>query len=523
MPDQSLLTIVAHARSGALEQAWRLFRQAGLETVEDDPAVLSVRGRLQKDRARQATGEDRRRGLAAAADSYAAAAILQRDTYPLINAASLAFLAGDSATAHERARLVLAWLERDDRQPDTPYYEAATRAEALLLLGDLAGARSALDAAVDIAPRAWEDHVTTLRQFRMILRETGGDETWLAGLAPPRSLHFAGHLGPMADEADLRRQVDAFLLEKTIGFAFGAPGAGADLVIAEAVLDYGAELTLVIPGSAESFRNRSVLRFGAAWGARHDAVVARAQRIVFTGVGDTPASLQLAGETAMGLAVMQAAALADEAVQLLVPDPAETGAAALGGSAWAGETWAGVRPRGRTLAAARGPGGPGDDAPMQDPAVLVARLSIAVPLAGADDPDALVRDLAAVLLADPKPLAAPVWTETVLRAAYTSPAGAAKAALAILAAAPWLRIAADYSLVRRIECPSGGPTLLLGLASPGPDMVLASTPPGAIHVTETFAAALRAVAPDDAAVIEQVGELPAALSSPVVVFALSRA
>ena len=59
----SLLSIVAHARSGALDHAWRLFRDAGLEGVGDDAAVLSVRGRLFKDRALAAVTLDERQGF----------------------------------------------------------------------------------------------------------------------------------------------------------------------------------------------------------------------------------------------------------------------------------------------------------------------------------------------------------------------------------------------------------------------------------------------------------------------------
>ena len=60
MDKSQLISIIAHARSGATDRAWSLFREAGLERVEDDPAVLSVRGRLLKDRAQSASGAEQR-------------------------------------------------------------------------------------------------------------------------------------------------------------------------------------------------------------------------------------------------------------------------------------------------------------------------------------------------------------------------------------------------------------------------------------------------------------------------------
>jgi hypothetical protein len=55
----SLVAITMLARSGALELAWARLEAGGF--APDDPAALTVRGRLLKDRARLADGADRRR------------------------------------------------------------------------------------------------------------------------------------------------------------------------------------------------------------------------------------------------------------------------------------------------------------------------------------------------------------------------------------------------------------------------------------------------------------------------------
>ncbi len=74
-----------------------------------------------------------------------ASAALQPGTYPLINAATLSLLSGDRAQAEEIAREVLERIAREPDEPETPYWRAATEAEALLLLGRTGEARAALD------------------------------------------------------------------------------------------------------------------------------------------------------------------------------------------------------------------------------------------------------------------------------------------------------------------------------------------------------------------------------------------
>jgi len=159
----------------------------------------------------------------------------------LINAATLSLLSGDRGRAEEIAREVLDRIAREPDEPETPYYRAATEAEALLLLGRRDEARAMLEAAVAAAPRAWEDHASTLRQFLIIQDVLGGDRAWLDLLRPPRSLHFAGD-GAAEAAAD-----------PDIGFGFGALAAGDELAAAEALLARGAELHVVLPSDPVSF------------------------------------------------------------------------------------------------------------------------------------------------------------------------------------------------------------------------------------------------------------------------------
>ncbi len=323
----TLPAIAALVRSGAVDRGWALFEAGGYATRAGDPAALAVKGRLLKARARLADGAARADLMAQAAAAYAAAHQLSPAPYLAINAASLNLLAGNPAAAEAGARAVLALLDAPQPPADTPYFLAATRTEALLLLGDRNGAQAALELAVHLDPDGWDDRAATLAQLRDVLRAQDIDTAWLARFAPPASLHFAGHMGLTAggtSEAELTRQLADILPAGRFGFAWGALAAGADIVIAEHLLAGGAALHLVLPCPAQQFEAQSVAPAGAQWAERFRALLPRAAslRIAATGAGSAhdPLATVHAGELAIGGALNNAARLGTAAAQLIVTD-----------------------------------------------------------------------------------------------------------------------------------------------------------------------------------------------------------
>ncbi len=335
--------ITTLARSGALDRAWALFGEGGYHTATDDPAALAVKGRLLKDRAMLAAGAERAALLAQAITAYSGADAISAQPYLLINVATLTFLCGDQRRAAEIAAVVLERLDQPDIS-ETPYWIAATRAEALLLRGDLSGADNALGDAIAHDPDGWSDHASTLRQLRLILEAGGLGTDWLDRHRPPRSLHFAGHLGVAETASDeLRAQIDAILESERIGFGYGALAAGADIVIAESLIARGAELHITLPTTQIAFIAQSIAPYESGWRARFDACLSVAASVRFaTSVdGDyEPLATSLAADLAMGAAVLNAKMLESEAVQLLIvdegPGPYGAGAStARDGGAWA--------------------------------------------------------------------------------------------------------------------------------------------------------------------------------------------
>ena len=524
-PNTTLLSVIAHARSGAVEQAWHLFREAGFEAARHDPAALSVLGRLLKDRAASAKGAERRQSYRKAAAAYARAGTISGATYPLINAATLSLLAGERNRARTLARQVLERSARDDGEAETPYWREATRAEAHLLLGDVAQARKDLAAAIALAPSAYEDHAATLRQFALVLDELGQDKTWLDACRPPRTLHFAGHMALAPRSAAVERDIRIFLERERVGFGYGALAAGADILIAEALLEAEAELHLVLPSSKEHFREASVASAGRGWGRRFDKILKDAATVRFITQDCDPLSplaIRLAAEISMGAAAMQAGLLTTEAIQLLILEAKNRQSGGAGVSNLMASTW---RASGRRQHIVVAPRLHALRSPPQRKTNkhLAAMLRIKLPPAAWHTPSVLAR-LSRLLASKPQPLQSARWNGDDVSVAFDTvqqAAGAALSAMALLGGMDGARVAGHYALAETLADPFGGAPLLIGTETKLAADVLRSTPPGGIHVSEDFAAALCSGAARDRPRTELVGELPSDnVESPIRLYSL---
>jgi hypothetical protein len=319
MMNSGIPLILSLARSGATSRAWDAFLSAGLDGA-DEVEALTLKGRLLKDRAKQAAGAERAALYAQSGAAYAHAARLRPDSYPLINAAAMALFGGDGAVAANIARDVLNLVDGDASQGETPYWREATRAEAFLLLGRFKDAQASLANAITRAPQAWEDHAATLRQFAAILSEQGEDAAWLDAHRPAPSLHFSGILRIDSNDAIAATAIHTAIAEVAPGFSYGALAAGADIIAAEALLAGGAELHVVLPSSVGEFYRTSVAPYGQDWTERFDMLCAAAHSVTTCndGIKTTRAGIALADYQAMGMAVLKASVLESRAVAMRI-------------------------------------------------------------------------------------------------------------------------------------------------------------------------------------------------------------
>lgn len=494
--------ITTLARAGALDRAWGLFAEGGYLSATEDAAALAVKGRLLKDRGLLETGSARAFLLGEAAGAYAAADAIEPHPWLLLNVATLTALQGDEAGAVALADQVLARIAPGQRVAETPYFLAATRAEALLLKRDIAGADAAMAEARAADRDGWSDHATTLRQFRLIHAHRGDDAGWLDKHRPPKSMHFAGHLGVDPDRCDeLRAEIDAILAEESVGFGYGALAAGADIVIAEALLARGAELHVVLPADAEEFARQSVAPYHPGWGPRFAACLdaAASLTIAVKSRGSyEPLATDLAADRAMGAAALNARLLETQAIQLLVIDGEDGPWGGGKHTARDGERWRAALKLQRVLVAPRVGTVPPSSHAKEGRADLSLAALLHVRFDGIDAldegafaaaVDAVIAPARAAMAALPgQPLAdMPCGNARLLRFASVKLAAAFARGLHALdppgegAARAPLTIVAHYGLIHRIG------DMLAGPAIAGLSTFLPATPGGSLTLSAAFA------------------------------------
>lgn len=515
--------VLALARMGDTERAMELFRAYGLDR-SDDPHERAAGARLLKDRALALpSGEARRAALREASDAYLAVYRESGDSFPGINAATLALLAGEEAQARALAEVLLADPAVASAKD---YYMAATLAEALLVLGRAGDAGEAL---LGKAVSGSADHgarATTRRQLDMVAAHLGLSdserEALLAPLAPPRVAHFCGHMFAADAEAEarVRVEVERVLDEERIGFAYGALACGADIVVAETALVRGIELHAVLPFAEEDFLAQSVVPGGEGWIERYRACRDGAAAVTFASAmeffGD-PEQFGYASRIAMGLARLRAGHLGGEAIQLAVWDglaadgPAGTGADV---AAWRDEG-------GRSVVIDPGPVTRGlrRPPPRVEPryeralaAILFTDFAGFSTLAEAALPafwDGVMRRVAEVLDRHGEAVVCRNSWGDALYAVATSAPAAAEIALELqdalaaydyatlgLDGAGGMRIGVHYGPAWRADDPITGRTTFYGTEVSKAARIEPVTPPGAVFATEPLAAILALEAPD---------------------------
>ncbi|HLJ92442.1 MAG TPA: adenylate/guanylate cyclase domain-containing protein [Gemmataceae bacterium] len=317
-------------------------------TLEDkfQAQVLSLAGRLKKDRYRAARGPGRVLLARESARLYETAFGITGASYPSINAATMSLLAGArTEKVHELARAAVqqALIERQQPGAVEDYWLLATLGEAHLLLGDIAQSRTWYEQAVNSAC-GQIGVLATMRHQVQLLQErlpAAGGILELFAIGPV--VAFVGHridrpepgaqrhLGlrfppdPRLEERlrqAIREELDR--LNPTAGYCSGA--CGSDLLFAELMLERKKELHLVLPYARDDFYASSV-DFGLAamrdYRRRFDAVAERAHIHYGTDEGylGDEGLLEFVSDFTQGLAILRAAELEVEALTLAVLDP----------------------------------------------------------------------------------------------------------------------------------------------------------------------------------------------------------
>lgn len=334
--------VLALARAGSLDFAWAEYRRYGLDKVtahQDAKLLEDIMGlgaRLLKDLFLVSSGKEARDYALQSSERYETAFKITGGFYSGINAATMGLMGGmEIAMIASRAQDIMRQLPPlTEIDKETLYFIEATRAEALLLLGETYNARNILRAAIRHDPQNYTAHASTLRQFKMILNRRDEDMDWLSSFEPPKPAHFAGHLFAVGDKTKigslsaaaqdkLKIDISDAIQLNDIGFGYGSLAAGSDIVIAEVLLDEGCALHITLPVQPEVFITHSVEPFGQDWTARFTRCwEAASSRDVVTHSTIWPQyeTDRFSGNITMGKAILQAEHLSVAALQLLVWD-----------------------------------------------------------------------------------------------------------------------------------------------------------------------------------------------------------
>jgi hypothetical protein len=288
VPRTRYLKALALARSGATERARSEIEQlAGAASDDPDPVLREDIGalgaRLSKDAALRACGSERRRAAAEAARQYEDLHRATGGAYPAINAATLWLLAGDSDSARRLARVVLSSC----RDPYPDYWSAASAAEAALVLADVPAAAAALSTAADLSATDPAVRAVTRRQLRLICDALDLNSAVLAPLAQVTVIHYTGHRiaapasagrFPADQERSIAERIALQLDRRDVAVAYGSLAAGADVLVAEAILARGAQLHVVLPFAVSTSSPRRSPTAGPTGSTASTAVWSRPSR-----------------------------------------------------------------------------------------------------------------------------------------------------------------------------------------------------------------------------------------------------
>jgi len=327
------LTVLLMARAGSLNEADKHYSSLGLDK-DTGVEARTLGARILKDKAFSSRPTKQHAALETAGTAYLRIYEDTSDTYPGINAATLAALAGDFSMAKSLAAKILKTLTLSPDQHS--YWHFATMAEAHILNGDDNAAIQAITAAAASEATKLTDRASTLAQLRRLLTVQNKPHDILEPLTPKVTLHYSGHMIAAEHQsgrilAQHENQLSA-RIERAIdtidpGAAFGALASGSDILIAEHLIKRNIDLHVILPFALDEFIDVSVRPAGAQWVKRFHTCISQAKTLGF--LTEQPylnddLLFGIAAKLAMGRAILHAGHISGEARQLAIWDRRKT-------------------------------------------------------------------------------------------------------------------------------------------------------------------------------------------------------
>jgi class 3 adenylate cyclase/tetratricopeptide (TPR) repeat protein len=350
---------LALARSGATARA-NIILESLQSAGQTDEETLGMLGRTYKDLASYAKSTpEREQLLARAGEIYTQAYESSGGYWSGINAATMNLLIGETERAHELAEKVREQCLKEIEDPSgDAYWELAALGEAALILRDWDEAEKWYERAAKECGQRFGDLHSSRRNARLILQHWNEDAAKIDKyLHVPAVVVFAGHMIDRPDrewlrfppefESEVAKAIRDKIDRLKPGFGFSSAACGSDILFLEAMLEAGAEVSVVLPYDKEEFIRDSVDYLpGSDWRARFERVLERATKCVTASTQKLElggVSYDFANELLLGLAAIHAHRLEAALTPMAVWDGISSDGP--GGTASAVENW---RARGYT-------------------------------------------------------------------------------------------------------------------------------------------------------------------------------
>lgn len=288
-PEMLYLAGLASVRMGAFRQAHQWYARIDSSLVHDDQLlgdILCLEGRIFKHRFENLREVDPDRATVHALDSfmqYKRAFEAYGTPYAAINAATMAFLVGETEPARRFARLA---IKASSAAVDD--WACATRGEAYLLLGDAAAALEEYRAAYRMAHNR-HGVIASIRQ-QLVLLGTPAALECLNEVPAARVIAFTGHMLDHPDRvcprfdmsmvSEVAEALRARITEFGQAIGFSQAACGADILFLEAMQAAGMQTVVILPFAESDYLKTSVAFAGDDWVERHHRVMKGATQVI---------------------------------------------------------------------------------------------------------------------------------------------------------------------------------------------------------------------------------------------------
>ena len=269
------LYALALSKSGVPEAAQE-YLEAIIKDSPEDPETNGILGSVYKELFKKNQSS---KYAVLARDTYDKNFQITKSYYTGINAASMSTLAGQGRRGKEIAQEVLQVL----KDPENDFWEAATQAEAYLLLKERAKSEEAYVRARKLAATDWGKISSVYNQLWLLKHYLPIPTNVLKVFSPPVVVAFVGHMidhpnrahprFPASIEAGVKNALLNNIKSINAKIGYCSLACGGDILFAEAMEELDGELNLFLPFRQSDFIEASVRFAGEGWVERFNRLV----------------------------------------------------------------------------------------------------------------------------------------------------------------------------------------------------------------------------------------------------------